>query len=145
MHTGQKRRTKAAAAFEKKENKRMTVQELYDVIGDYGEVKKRLMNDKIIGKFVVRFPEDPSYGQLMSAWEKQDSQEIFRAAHTLKGVCANLSLSELLKTAELITEAYRPGQEDRLQETDMPQAIKKLQEQYQDTVTAIQNYEKDSV
>lgn len=118
----------------------MTVQELYDVIGDYNEVKNRLMNDRIIGKFIVKFPADPSYGLLMDAWKKNDREEIFKAAHTMKGVCANLALSNLSESAGLITEAFRPGQEasDNIDVTD---AVKKLQLQYEDTVSAIRTYE----
>ena len=118
----------------------MTVQELYDVIGDYNEVKNRLMSDKIIGKIIVKFPMDPSYGQLMDAWEKNDTEEIFKAAHTMKGVCANLALSKLSESAGLITEAFRPGKETSGNK-DVTDEVKKLQLQYEEVITAIRTYE----
>ena len=119
----------------------MTVQELYAAIGDYEEAKKRLMSDKLIAKFVVKFPADPSYGQLMEAWEKEDSDGIFRAAHTLKGVSANLALTSLFEPVDQITEAYRPGHEERRAEVDLSALIREIQMKYQDTVEAIREYE----
>lgn len=119
----------------------MTVQELYTEIGDYEEAKKHLMNDRLIGKFVVKFPGDPSYQQLMEAWENQDSDAIFKAAHAMKGVCANLALSRLFVLVEQVTEAYRPGQTKKNPEANIPEIMKELQTQYKKVISAIENYQ----
>ena len=119
----------------------MTVQELYTEIGDYEEAKKHLMNDRLIGKFVVKFPGDPSFSQLVDAWEKRDEDAIFKAAHAMKGVCANLALSGLSVLVEQVTEEYRPGQTKQLPAIDMPEVMAKLQEQYKKVVSAIEQYQ----
>lgn len=122
----------------------MTIQELYTEIGDYEEAKKHLMNDRLIGKFVVKFPGDPSFSQLVDAWEKRDGDGIFKAAHAMKGVCANLALSGLSVLVEQVTEEYRPGQTKQLPAIDMPQVMAELQEQYQNVVAAIERYQNAS-
>lgn len=132
--------------FDRSENKNimgekeMTVQELYDLIGNYEEVKSRLMSDRIVAKFIVKFLNDPSYEQLMQAWDQKNSEMIFKASHTLKGVCANLALSELYETANRIAEAYRPGQEQTQFRENMPDLMAALQSQYEKTVQAIQQF-----
>lgn len=120
--------------------KEMTVQELYDLIGNYEEVKSRLMSDRIVAKFIVKFLNDPSYEQLMQAWDQKNGEMIFKASHTLKGVCANLALSELYETANRIAEAYRPGQEQTQFRENMPDLMAALQSQYEKTVQAIQQF-----
>ena len=122
----------------------MTVQELYTEIADYEEAKKHLMNDRLIGKFVVKFPGDSSFSQLVDAWEKRDGDGIFKAAHAMKGVCANLALSGLSVLVEQVTEEYRPGQTKQLPAIDMPQVMAELQEQYQNVVAAIERYQNAS-
>jgi len=120
----------------------MTTQELYESIGaDYAEAKSRLMSDRIIGKFVVKFPKDPTYEELMTAWDSQDENAIFRASHTLKGVCANLALEPLRASASTITEAYRPGQEDTRDAANIPAVIERLKEDYAHTMEQIHQFE----
>ena len=118
----------------------MTVQELYHVIGNYEEVKSRLMSDRIVEKFIVRFPGDPSYEQLMDAWDQENGEMIFKAAHTLKGVCANLSISGLFEIADQITEAYRPGQEQTQSREEISDLMAELKLRYEKTVKAIQQF-----
>ena len=40
---------------------------------------------------------------------EQDVEEAFRCAHTLKGVCGNLSMDELYKLVSVQTEFFREG------------------------------------
>ena len=88
----------------------MNVEELYKLIeGDYADAKSRLMNDKLISKFVVMYLDDPSYDDLVAAWDAQDGDSIFTASHTLKGVCANLALTAVFTPASQLCEMYRNG------------------------------------
>lgn len=119
----------------------MTVKELYSKIGNYEEAQRRLMNDKLIAKFAIRFLDDPSYGQLMAAWEKGDAAEIFKAAHTMKGVCANLAFTKLTELVSEVTEEYRPGQEHRMSDEMISDTVNSLRVQYQKTVEEIKKYE----
>ena len=65
--------------------------------------------------------------------EKNDGEEAFRAAHTLKGVCLNLGFDELYEASAEITEKLRgketAGSEDMFQ---------KVEEKYQKTVRSLQ-------
>ena len=116
----------------------MTVEELYGLIGgNYAEAKSRLMNDKLVSRFIIKFLDDTSYAQLMEGWEAGDGEAIFRASHTMKGVCGNLALTELFETADTITEAYREGNEEILAKTDVPALIEELKSKYQNTMDAI--------
>lgn len=81
---------------------------------DVADLTARLMgNMNLITKFVKRFPDDKSYQQLMTAIDNADEEEAFRAAHSLKGVCANLSMTRLYKLLSEQVEALRAGDLER--------------------------------
>ncbi len=96
----------------------MTVQECYDKMGGgYDEVSARLKTDERIAKFLVRFLDDKSY-ELLCQNIQTNTPEAFRAAHTIKGICLNLSLGRLFKSSNALTEALRG------KETTEPGALK---------------------
>lgn len=80
--------------------------------GDYEQVEKRLPSAKLIQKFVLKFLDDGSYDELQEAMEKGQRETAFRAAHTLKGVCGNLSFSRLQDSVSKLTEVLREERED---------------------------------
>ena len=87
----------------------MTIQECYQRFGgDFDEVRKRLPSETLIKKFIAKFLNDGSFPDLKAAFAEGDRERAFRAAHTLKGVCGNLSLSRLLLSASKLTELLRP-------------------------------------
>lgn len=87
----------------------MTVKELYDEIGgNYGNALSRLMNDRLIGKFVLKFLQDGSFAKLSEAVDKEDWTEAFHEAHTVKGVALNLAFDRLGESASKLTDALRP-------------------------------------
>lgn len=89
----------------------MTIKEFYEKIGgDYDEVLGRLFSEALIKKFLIKFLTDKSYQTFFEEIEKQNIEEAFRAAHTLKGVCQNLGLGTLFKSSSDIAEALRGGQ-----------------------------------
>ena len=86
----------------------MNLEELYiNLHGDYADAKARLMSDRLVEKFVLKFPSDPSMQELRDAVASGDNASAFRAVHTLKGVAANLSFTELRKAASDLTEQLR--------------------------------------
>ena len=88
----------------------MTLKEFYDSIGgDYEDAVTRFRMEPLVQKFVLRFPEDTSFAELKAALEAGETEKAFGAAHTLKGVAANLSLAELTKSASEVTEHLRAG------------------------------------
>ena len=88
----------------------MTLKECYAALGgNYDEVIGRLRSERLVQKFVLKFLNDGSYQLLQESLAAGDREEAFRAAHTLKGVCANLAFNELLESSEALTEALRDG------------------------------------
>ena len=80
-----------------------------EVNGDYASTLTRLMNERLMNKFVKKFPNDDSYRLLTDALANKDYETAFRGAHTLKGVSANLGLTQLQSAASELTEAMRGG------------------------------------
>lgn len=86
----------------------MTVQECYAAIGgDYQEIMSRLRTEERIRKFTGMFLKEESYQTLVQMLKEGKQDEAFRAAHTLKGVCQNLSFTALFRSANEVTEALR--------------------------------------
>ena len=86
----------------------MTIQECYQKLGgEFAQVEKRLPSVGLVRKFIVKFLDDDSYSKLCLAMQSGQREEAFRAAHTLKGVSANLGFSRLLASAGELTELLR--------------------------------------
>ena len=114
----------------------MTVKECYEIMkGDYDDVLSRLRSDDRIKKFLLKVVSDPSFTQLCNALEKRDMEEAFRAAHTLKGVSKNMSLTNLAYSASNLTEALRGRTE---YDDDIEPLFKKLKKDYALTMACIQ-------
>lgn len=121
----------------KGDDKIMTIEEMYkEINGDYEDVLNRLRKPELVEKFVKKFLDDPSFSQLQKAVNDQNLEEAFRAVHTLKGVCLNLSFTTTFDTANELTELLRPGKET----PSMEQVIdltNKLEEQYKNVIAGI--------
>jgi HPt (histidine-containing phosphotransfer) domain-containing protein len=60
------------------------------------EGKKRVMNNgKLYAKLLTKFKADTNLDDLAASAESEDWEKARVAAHTLKGIAANLSLTEL--------------------------------------------------
>jgi HPt (histidine-containing phosphotransfer) domain-containing protein len=70
---------------------------------DYADGIKRVMNNaKLYVKLLTKFMNDTKLDDLETALAAGDMEKAQAAAHTIKGVAANLSLAELFKqTLEL--------------------------------------------
>lgn len=117
----------------------MTLKECYAALGgDYDEVMGRLRSERLIQKFVLKFLDDGSYGLLCDSLAAGDRGEAFRAAHTIKGVCANLAFNTLLASSEQLTEALRDGQPPKPEEGDL---VERVKADYGRTVQAIRAFQ----
>ena len=68
----------------------------------------RFMNNgALYEKFLRRFVQDQNYAALTEAVREGRVQDAFAAAHTLKGVSANLSLTRLMESVSEVVEALR--------------------------------------
>ncbi|MDE5896506.1 MAG: Hpt domain-containing protein [Clostridia bacterium] len=86
----------------------MTVQECYEAIGgNYADALSRLRTDERITRFLIKVADDESFSLLCRSIEARNMEEAFRAAHTLKGICLNLSITRLQDSASRLTEALR--------------------------------------
>lgn len=87
----------------------MNINEVYDMLGgEFREVCARLGGERMVEKFLRRFPEDPSYRNLTDARVAGDVDGAFLAAHTLKGIASTLGLAKLCSAASELTEELRP-------------------------------------
>ena len=86
----------------------MTIQECYQQLGgDFTNIETRLPSIGLVTKFITKFLNDSSFSELCQALERGQREEAFRAAHTLKGVCANLCFDRLGASAGRLTELLR--------------------------------------
>ena len=115
----------------------MNVQQCYDAMhGDYAEVISRLRTDERVAKFLKRVPSDGNYEILCDAMKSGNANDALRAAHTIKGICLNLSLTALQKSSSALTEALR-GKASI--EADIEPLFEALKSDYETTVEAIKN------
>lgn len=115
----------------------MTVQECYEKMGgDYNDVVSRLRTDDRIKRFLIKVAEDASFNNLCENLAAHNIAEAFRAAHTLKGVCANLSITMLCRSATAMTEMLRGKTE---YSTDFDACLERVKEDYAITVECIKN------
>jgi HPt (histidine-containing phosphotransfer) domain-containing protein len=84
------------------------IQKLKNADVDVESVEKRFMGKQdLVLRFMKRFPEDENYRLLVASMEEGAYDEAFRACHTLKGLCANLSLTKLEPVVSRQTELLR--------------------------------------
>lgn len=113
----------------------MTVKECYEIFGgNYEEVISRLRTDERVTKFLLRVVEDGSYKLLCDSIESGNVDEAFRAAHTLKGVCGNLSITRLGVSSSELTEILR---EKRVINDELKPLLQRVAEDYELTISAI--------
>ncbi len=114
----------------------MTLQECYAAFGgDYSDVSARLHSDRLVQKFVLKYLDDPSFDQLCAAMAEQNYEEAFRAAHTIKGVCQNLSFTKLLSSSSRLSDALRHGYTPEAEPL-----LEELQGDYETVKTAIEAF-----
>lgn len=114
----------------------MTIEECYRQLGgDYTALKTRLPSDSLIKRFITKFLDDSSYFELCNALQNGQREEAFRAAHTLKGVCANLGFDRLRDSASELTELLRPEVSAIPEEAAF--IMDTVKQDYESTVSAI--------
>lgn len=115
----------------------MTLKECYDRMhGSFDDAKSRLMMESMVERFMFKFLEDGTMASLRAAVAAGNIPDSFRAAHTLKGVAANLAFTELQSTASNLTEQLRP----QTAPAD-PVLLQKVEDAYQLVVDSIHAYQ----
>lgn len=75
-------------------------------------LRRFLGNEALLLKFLARLGQDENFPRLCDAMARGDEKAAFEAAHTLKGVCGNLSLQELSRQVSDLVESLRAGRID---------------------------------
>lgn len=115
----------------------MTLSECYAAMGgDYEDVLGRLRTERLVQKFVLKFLDEGSYALLEESLDAHDQETAFRAAHTIKGVCQNLSFTRLGQSSAQLTEALRDTWSPQV-----PQLRAQVEADYQETISAIRAYQ----
>jgi len=88
----------------------LTIEKLQAFGANTGEGLARCMkNEALYLRLVGTIPSEKSFDALKTAIEEGDLRKAFEAAHTLKGVSGNLSLTPIYIPVVEITEQLRAG------------------------------------
>lgn len=117
----------------------MNIEECYKKLGgNYADVCSRLPSLSLVERFLGKFLEDKSFYALRESMGCADRKGAFLAAHTLKGVCANLGFTALKNSSSNLTEELR-GEGDEI--TAAAQGfMQDVERDYSITVQAICGY-----
>ena len=117
----------------------MDLREFYDrTDGDFEGAMQRFSKEERVAKFVRMFPNDPCCVELESCLAKNDVKGAFRAVHTLKGVCLNLSFSGLYKSVYEVTEALRHADPENVEDMErVHTGMESLRRDYDAVIQAV--------
>ena len=122
----------------------MTLQELYQNMGeDYEQAIRVLRMDKLVDKHIRKLTKNGVVDNLLKAGETMDPTQMFECAHAMKGVCANLGLTNLSQAASDIAEEYRPGKTRRHTDEEVKAMLSRIAAAYRKIADAIREYEED--
>lgn len=120
----------------------MNIRQYYDAIG--GSYQQAL--DQVCGReaalirYVRRFAEDETFDALAHAVDAGDVAAVFRAAHTLKGLCLTLRFDAMSPACAVLTELARPSVDGIVPEVEAAQlreAFEAVEAEYLRVVAAI--------
>ncbi len=116
----------------------MKLSEFYSTIGqNYQEMLDRMIGkEELLKKFLKKYPTDRSFGIFETAVASGDVEQIFRAAHTLKGVSANLGLKPIVDIITPLVESTRNGNIDNIE-----QEFQKISKAHYDMIAMIESVE----
>ena len=115
--------------------------------GDYPSMIKRFKQEERLMRYLYRVEEDCALPSVEEALRQGRTGEAFRLAHSLKGACLNLGLSDLLECAATLTEQLRPFSEgSRIlrheEEQEVWEELKEAEEVYGKILEDLHNLEK---
>ncbi|MCM1552159.1 MAG: Hpt domain-containing protein [Butyrivibrio sp.] len=84
-------------------------------------------NEELLLSFLQRLSEDSSFDMYEAAMKEKRYDDAFKAAHTLKGLCGNLSLDGLFEVVSKEVELLRGGMYSEAEEL-LPEVERKYQE-----------------
>ena len=80
---------------------------------NYSDLIKRFAgNEAMLRKFLLKLPQDKTYEDLTDKVAEKDYDGILTAAHTLKGISANLGFDRLSAACAKVVSAVREGRNE---------------------------------
>ena len=77
-----------------------------------GALDRMMGNEKLLARLLGKFLDDQSFAHLEAAFAAQDAEAALNAAHTLKGVAGNLSVTTVYELAGRQCDLLRAGSPD---------------------------------
>ena len=77
-----------------------------------GALERMMGNEKLLARLLGKFLDDKNYEHLEAAFAAQDAEAALNAAHTLKGVAGNLSVTTVYELAGRQCDLLRAGSPD---------------------------------
>ncbi len=99
-----------------------------------GTISRFVDNSEIYITFLKRFPDEDRISPIKEAFSEGDSDKLYRSAHKLKGVTANLGMKELSAAAEKISSKAKNNDLDNIGED-----IKLVEKLYSEMCDIIKN------
>lgn len=117
----------------------MELKQIYEQMqGDYDSVLERLGKEDRVKRFLFMLADKEMDQLIMDAYQEKDYERLFREAHSLKGICANLSLDKLEHSTSALVEELRDGEP----KIDITAHIQAMKEDYDMTIAAINSLER---
>lgn len=95
-----------------------------------GTLHRFMNNDALFLKFILKFKDDQNYAILKKHLDEKNYEEAFKAAHTLKGVSANLGLNPIYERASAVTELLRGKEASEVDVEKVEEEKNALEEAY---------------
>ncbi len=93
-------------------------------------VNRFMGNEAMYEKFLKKFTDNSNYSGLEESIREENYEEMFKYAHTLKGVSANLGLDPIYKAASDLTEEIRGKQAEEVDKGRVQDIWQELQRVY---------------
>ncbi len=93
-------------------------------------VNRFMGNEAMYEKFLKKFTDNSNYSGLEESIREENYEEMFKYAHTLKGVSANLGLDPIYKAASDLTEEIRGKQAEEIDKGQVQEIWQELQRVY---------------
>ena len=119
----------------------MTLQELYTLVdGNYDHAVQIMRMEKLIDRYIRKFPNGGLNDALMAAGASMDPAQLFESAHAMKGVCANMGFDKLSEAVGVITEEFRPGNQRKHSDGEIKAMLADIDAMYRRTIDGINRY-----
>lgn len=122
----------------------MNLEECYaEFGGSYEEVKTRIKRESLLERLVIQFLDDKTFDKLNEAMQNEDFAGVFEAAHTLKGICLNLSFKKLGASSSELTELLRKCDTQKVEREACYLLWQRLSKDYAEVARAVNRLKED--